>query len=199
MKTQTLCVIALVLFIISPFASGAVVMNFTSGTVTSREPRAGGGPGAYYPYGAYQYIESGVTIDAVYGCFFLANGGLNLALESGPVTFSMGGTPFDLASIDASWLGSGDPNIGPYTFTSSKGGSVNVSVNGTYTFPNTSQWKGITSFQWTPHIFGIIDNVTVNRVPEPSMYALLLSGIVPLYFAFKKNNTRTNDPTGEGV
>jgi hypothetical protein len=162
-------------------------MNFTSGTVISGGPQYGfGGPNAYYPFGATQYIESGVTIDAVSGGFFLDSGGLNLAMESGPVKFSMGGAPFDFVSLDAFWLGSGDQNISPYTFTSSKGGTVTVSDNGTYTFPYTSQWRGITYVQWTPHIFGLIDNVTINPIPEPSTMVLLLSSLIPIYFAFKK-------------
>ena len=121
MKTRVIFVMALLSFIISATPSRAtVVMNFTSGNVTSYTDDVWGGPDAYFEWGAFQYVESGVTVDAVAGPFFLANGGLNLAMESGPVTFSMGGKPFDLVSIDASWLGSGDPNVGPYTFTSSK-------------------------------------------------------------------------------
>jgi hypothetical protein len=52
-------------------------------------------------------------------------------------------------------------------------------------FPNNFQWRDITSFQWTPDIYGWIDNVAINIVPEPSAYALLLSGFLPLYMAFK--------------
>jgi formylglycine-generating enzyme len=173
MKTRLVLPVALLLLAIGPAPSRAVVMNFTSGTVTSYTYDGWGGPDAYFEWGVYQYIESGVTVDSLAGCFFLAGGGLNLAMESGPVSFSMGGRPFDLVSIDASWLGTGDPNVGPYTFTSSKGGCVDVTADGTYTFPNTRQWKDITSFQWTPHIFGLIDNVTINPVPEPSTLALL--------------------------
>jgi hypothetical protein len=187
MKTRVKFFVFLFLSVIGSSANGSVEMNFTSGIVTSDAPGTWGGPGAYYYSGVYQYIESGVTVDAVSGCFFLANDGLNLALESGPVKFSMGGSTFDLVSLDASWLGTGDPNIGPYTFTSSKGGVVNISANGTFIFPNSSQWRGITSFQWTPHIFGLIDNVKINPIPEPSVYTLVLTCIIPLYFAFKKN------------
>jgi hypothetical protein len=184
MKVRATAILFVCLFLVSCAASGATVLNFTSGVVTSTDMYSGASPYAYYPNGVFQYVESGVTVDSLGGPFFLDNGGLNLALESAgtPVKFSMNGMPFDLTSLDTEWLGTGDPHIGPYTFTSSKGGSVTVTVNGTYVFPKTAQWESITSFQWTANVFGLIDNVTVNPIPEPSSYSLLLGSVLPVYF-----------------
>jgi hypothetical protein len=189
MKAWAFSLISLSLFITTHSAVGAVTMDFTSGTITQQSSYLNGEP-LWYPYGVIEYVEKGVTVTSLnsngdYPCFFLSHGGLNLAMESGPVEFSSGGIPFDLESIDMSWLGTGDPNFGPYTFTSSNGGSIDVNVNGTFMFPNNSQWHSITSFRWTPHIWGWIDNVTINGIPEPSTYVFLLSGILPLYIAIK--------------
>ena len=184
MRLQPLLLILLGLSLATHAAMGqVVVLDFTSGTITEPNPM-------YYPPlptddptylgGGTEYIEKGVTVTSLnapaggFPCFFLDTYGLNLAMESGPVEFSAGGRPFDVISLDAWWIG--DPGVGPYTFTSSKGGSVTVGVDGTYTFPTTSKWQNVTSFQWIPDGFGQLDNVVLNIVPEPSTISLLIIG-----------------------
>jgi hypothetical protein len=197
MNLRSLLFMLLVLSVTTHEAPGSTVLDFTSGTITNWSAFW---PVGYQPYPEFlgaglEYLEKGVTVTSLnaneeYGlpCFFLDGGGLNLAMESGPVEFTAGGLPFDLISIDTSWLGTPDPNFGPYTFTTSNGGSIDVDVNGTFVFPQTSQWRNITAFQWTPHIFGLIDNVKLDGlpIPEPSTISLLIIGTLFLFAAARR-------------
>ena len=130
------------------------------------------------------YSESGLTV--ISGqlrllCFNFGGDPSNDLLNAGgccftPYTFSFGGAPFDVVSLDvvADFFGS-------HTFTSSDGAVETPVGIGTHTFP-AAGWTGITSFRWDETGQMSIDNLVIEveseelskeigiYLPEPTRY-----------------------------
>jgi hypothetical protein len=183
--------------------AGAAVMTFSPGAYEIWDPCQTTPPCAAGPF-AFLLRESGMnvsgqvwldqgiaaqhTADNFFATFQLANQGL-----------------FDPISIDVIGGGWGNGAFMPSIFTSSKGGQLIVGA-GSFIFPDTDQWRGLTSLSWTlnanavpagyclaPQVpcgpglqpwntfsATVIDNFEFDVVPEPSLLVLAGIGAVAL-------------------
>jgi hypothetical protein len=176
----------------------AAVMTFSPGAYEIWDPCLTSAPCATGPYafllresgmevGGQVWLDQGIaaqhTADNYFATIQLINGGL-----------------FDPVSIDVIGGSWGGGAFMPAIFTSSKGGMVVVGP-GSFSFPDTPEWQGLTSLSWTlnanelpsgycfihqlPCAPGLqpwntfsaskIDNFQFDVVPEPSL--LILGGI----------------------
>jgi hypothetical protein len=144
--------------------SGFMVKNFVPVTITFN---AGSGT-------PHNYTEQGLTVTSGQDHIHLeykGTDGTTALLNhnsccSTPYTFSMGGEPFSVVSMDV--VGDNKrsgPGLGHGTFTSSTGATATPTALGTFTF-DTSGWTNITSFTWDqPSGDLVIDNLVLAVVP----------------------------------
>lgn len=159
------------------FASGsalAATATFTTG---------GGSPASY--------TEAGITFTSLYPGGHVHLTGSEIFNHDGgcctnPIQITAGGT-FTLSSLDVTFFsGSGSfvgSNAAVYTVTGT--GSINFG----------SLFAGVSSVMWNSNdtsSFGQmnIDNVTVNAIPEPETYAMLLAGLGLMGFAARRRKQK---------
>lgn len=157
-------------------------------------------PGVFAPYsGAVQYVENGMTMTANTGIFEISEAiglpGYALHMWTTDhnglqiVTFSLGGTPFNLISADISLPNCIGGSIRSETGAQISSNSCNFPPGPSappgphIDFTQLPGWQGITSFAT---IFGsssgdftiAFDNIVFQTVPEPPVWALMLLGFI---------------------
>jgi PEP-CTERM motif len=170
----------------------------------------GGGEGSTFT----TYSESGFTVSAQSGSWFVASGGGSFgdpspdigAQPSGTLAVTDGGGLFNFDSLDLG-IFSADGGAADYTITGFSGGtavytqmgSLSGSTAGTFvTLDGTDQSTSITSFTiaLSGNPLGVnVDNIDLNTVPasvtpEPSTLALFGTGILGLAGAARRKFSR---------
>jgi hypothetical protein len=174
--------------------AGAAVMTFSPGALEIWDPCLTGPPCAIGNK-AFVLRESGMELGG-YIWLDQDHAGQHTADGHQALFQLVGGGMFDPISIDVIGGPWGGGAFMPGIFTSSKGGQVVVGA-GTFTFPDTPQWRGLTSLSWAlnpnelpdgycfisqlpcaegllPWTFSAtrIDNFQFDVVPEPGLLVL---------------------------